>query len=156
MDGSARERVKDVEPTVSLQRCVKAAGYGSWRAIELLTAELLPWARPATCAMLHTHAEGGHRLCASGMPCLKNKRSITRSRSLFMHYTRRGGRRFGQSLRVSVDPRWERHRLTESQPAQPDAASALARVKVREARSAAQEAASIGCACVCSLLGWVR
>lgn len=73
-----------------------------------------------------------------------------------MHYTRRGGRFEGQSLRVSVDPRCERHRLTESQPAQPDAASALARVKVREARSAAQEAASIGCECVCSLLGWVR
>lgn len=60
-DGSARECVKDEEPTVSLQRCVKPAGRVSWRAIALLKPKpsLLPWAWPTTCAMLHTytHAE---------------------------------------------------------------------------------------------------
>ena len=61
-NGSARECVKDEQPTVSLQRCVKPAGPVSWRAIAQLKPALLPWARPTTCAMLHTCTTGSAHL----------------------------------------------------------------------------------------------
>ena len=82
----------------------------------------LLWAWPTTCAMLHTHAEGGHRLCAFAMPCLKNKVPRDQHHCSCAVQHAQGWAFLRDNLTIS--PRLSRSAIMKD-TAQPDAANAL-------------------------------